>query len=964
VASLSLTVGWLIPRSSARPQANLSVEQHLARAKHELERDRPEAAAKALDAVLAVQPEQTQALLLRGQTARLLGLPEEALRYWQRVPNRDRAGVAKARFLGGTLRIESGQAVPAEQAWRDSASRNPGSTQARERLVNLFVTQLRGAEAREMLEEIARVRPWTPIELVLGTLAGNIVENPETAIPRLQLFVKQDAHDLASRCALGRYLVETERPEEVIRLFAETPREQQDHAAWRVIVVEAWLSIEAESAVPRLANFWPRPPVPDDPDWWAAYGLCASQDDAWGAAEQALAYAVARRPDSAELRYRYGIAVARHTGPAEGDAILNTAALMKRMLLSAERVMHGDQRRTDLLVPIVLETGQLLGQLNRWPDAARWVEMALRLDPASTVARQQAEQVRSGLARGMATRPSVPVPPEVPRLIATGATTWKLPASHAAATPPSGITFVDEGPSRGLDFTYEHGHSELSLLLESTGGGVACLDFDADGQLDFFFPQGACLDDARAASSPGDALYHRRGERFVDHAEPARVASRQYGQGVAAGDWNNDGHIDLVVGNYGSSELYQNQGDGTFLRRPLGPANPTKRWTASLGWGDLDNDGDLDLFQVNYLADAERVCRDPAGRPRTCNPTNYEAEPDQLWENLGDGRFQDISAEAGIIDRDGKGLGVILADLDGDQRLDIYVSNDGTPNHLYRNLPPASSGRMRFEEVGMTSGAAMSGQGMAQAGMGIACGDLSGTGRWDLYVTNFMDDVNTFYRNEGDLCFTDRTAQAGLASPTRLMLGFGTQALDVDLDGRQDLFVANGHIGDFRDQGIPWKMRPQLFRNLGGSRFEELLPADSGYMSGEYLGRGVARCDWNRDGRPDLVVVHQDHPAALLTNSGTMRAGLTLRLIGIVANRDAIGAEVTSQSGSNVVRLPINGGDGYLSTNEHAVTLPRDAEHDTRVEVRWPGGTRSRHILDGNQREHVIQEPFSAEKHD
>lgn len=931
-------VTWKKPTPAPTPP--VSTSRALARAVQALESNQPAKAAALLDEVLGTSPRNAKALLYRGQAARLMKSPDEARKFWRSIPDSDDSNVAMARFLEGAMEIDGGSARITEALWRESASRNPLSTLASERLVNLYILQLRADEARARLEELARIRPLTPIEIVLMTIAGSVVENPETAISRLQAYVDRDPYDLASRRALARYLLAADRDVEVADVFEKAPEEHRSDPALREAWVEAQLVSESGSMIKWLQQFWPVPQQPDDVDWWRAYGLCALHDEQWEQAAEALSYVAARRSDSWSTLYQTGRALARLRQSKEAEAAITRAGLLEKTLLSAERLMHGDLRRTDLVWPIVLETAGLLAQQDRFGDARRWYELALRMNPRSSEARE-------GLARtfDLSQRSSTKLlerePPALPRFALDGDPTKPHvePATASENRPQDAIKLVDEASERGLNFVYDHGHSGKSLLLESTGGGVACLDYDGDDATDFFFPQGARLEPAPSEQPLVDALFRQRNGRFEDVARLAGVASPQYGQGVAAADWDNDGFTDLVVGNYGTCELYRNLGDGTFELVPLEEDAP-RRWTASLGWGDFDADGDLDLFVVNYLKDAERVCLDPNGVHKTCNPQNYDAEPDQLFENLGDGRFQEISSAAGIIDRDGKGMGLIIADFDDDGLIDIYVSNDGTPNQLYHNRRVAGGGTIQFEEVGLLSGAALSGEGMAQAGMGIACGDLFGNGLLDLYVTNFMDDVNTLYRNEGGMFFADATARSGLATPTRRFLGFGTQAVDLDLDGEKDLFVANGHIGDFRDQGIPWKMRPQVFRNLGSGQFEEFLAESSGYLTGEYVGRGVAQCDWNRDGRPDLVVVHQGQPAALLANSWSGRPAASVRLIGTTDNRDAIGTTISQQRGAVSRRAGRFGSDGYLVTNSAEIMVACSEDGRGVFDLLWPNGER------------------------
>ncbi|HLJ11287.1 MAG TPA: CRTAC1 family protein, partial [Planctomycetaceae bacterium] len=431
--------------------------------------------------------------------------------------------------------------------------------------------------------------------------------------------------------------------------------------------------------------------------------------------------------------------------------------------------------------------------------------------------------------------------------------------------------------------------------------------------------------------------------RFVDTTANTGLGDQQYSQGCAAGGYNNDGFADLALANFGTNVIYRNNGDGTFSDATAASGIGGEHWSTSLAWSDLDRDGELDLYVVNYVLDALRVCRSDKGIPKTCHVQLYEAEHDVLYLSRGDGAFDDVTDSAGIRVPDGKGLGVVIADLDDDGWPDVYVSNDGTPNFLFHNLG-SQTGALKFSEVGLASGAAVGSEGAPKAGMGIACADFDGDGRLDLHVTNFYREGSTLYLNRGDLLFEDGTQRAGLVEPTKPMLGWGTQAIDLDLDGRSELFVSNGYVEHFQRPEEPWPMPPQLFYNQGEGRFAEISRASGEFFAGQYLGRGAARIDWDRDGRPDLIVVHQDRPVALLHNE-TQSTGrrLILLLHGVESNRDAIGARIRATSAGTAQMLEICGGDGYCASNDRRqiVGLGQALAVDV-LEIDWPSGRKDR----------------------
>ncbi len=400
-------------------------------------------------------------------------------------------------------------------------------------------------------------------------------------------------------------------------------------------------------------------------------------------------------------------------------------------------------------------------------------------------------------------------------------------------------------------------------------GGVGLLDYDGDGFLDVYCVQGGHFPPAAAAgpqtrpasTSAGDRLFRNRGDgTFEDVTSRSGIAAmpRGYGHGVAVGDYDNDGRPDLFVTRWRSYALYRNRGDGTFADvTRTARLDGDRDWPTSAAFADLDNDGDLDLYVCHYGEwdpSNPLICKDPSGaNVVTCDPRSIRALPDHVFRNDA-GRFVYVTAEAGIVDHDGRGFGVVAADLDDDGRVDLFVANDSTANALYRN-----KGGFRFEEVGHEAGVAANAGGGYQAGMGVACGDLDGDGRLDLAVTNFYGESTTLFRNLGGGLFADYTAAAGLAAPSRHRLGFGIAFLDANSDGWLDLITANGHISDQRPL-FPYAMSPQLF--LGGpeGRLEDVT-AEAGPPFGHLsVGRGLAVGDLDNDGRTDALMVAQNEP--------------------------------------------------------------------------------------------------------
>ncbi|MGC1275840.1 MAG: CRTAC1 family protein [Planctomycetaceae bacterium] len=513
----------------------------------------------------------------------------------------------------------------------------------------------------------------------------------------------------------------------------------------------------------------------------------------------------------------------------------------------------------------------------------------------------------------------------------------------------------------GIDFRYFNSADPTTpgaRMFEFTGGGVGVLDYDLDGRPDLHFTQGCRWPPDPAQREHLDRLYRNLGDRYVDATDAAGIVEPGFSQGLACGDFDGDGFSDLYIANIGPNRLFRNNGDGTFndvtTTSLISEGTRAEAWTTSVALADLNSDGLPELFDVNYVEGHDvfdRIC-DHEGFPRICSPTLFEAQPDRLLLNRGDGRFTDVTAIAGIDGSEGTGLGIAIADFHGTGRLSLFVANDARNNHFYLNETQDPGGLPRFAEQAMRNGLAFDREGRAQACMGVAVGDGDGDGRIDLFVTNYVEESNTLYVQHDGRLFADDSSRAGLSKPSIPMLGFGTQFLDADLDGWEDLVVVNGHVDDFTHQGYDHLMRPQLFRNLGG-RFVELSGDAAGaYFQQNRLGRGLARLDWNGDGRDEFVVSHLDDQASLLSNSSaSVGKSLKFHLRATHSARDAVGATVIAEAGRKRLVRQLTAGDGYQASNEPALVFGLgDDEVVDRVTIRWPSGETSgfQHVATGS----------------
>jgi enediyne biosynthesis protein E4 len=532
-----------------------------------------------------------------------------------------------------------------------------------------------------------------------------------------------------------------------------------------------------------------------------------------------------------------------------------------------------------------------------------------------------------------------------------------------SSTPPSNSLFVESAEATGLTFTHVNGATGQYYLPEVMGSGLALFDYDNDGDLDVFLVQGGRLGPA-ASGAPGAAAPTCRLFRndfisgaaaphplhFTDVTERAHAGVRGYGMGVAVGDYDNDGYLDVFVTAFGPSTLLHNNGDGTFtdVTRQAGVGDA--QWGSSAAFVDYDRNGTLDLFVAHYVdftIAGNKLCNDSAGARDYCSPRAFRPMPARLWRNDGSGHFTDASAPAGIDKAFGAGLGVAVGDYNGDGWPDIYVANDGTPNQLWINQKNGT-----FVDDGLLSGAAVNLDGNPEGSMGIASGDFDLDGDEDLFVTNIVGETSVLYVNDGHGTFEDARARSGLAALTAAFTGFGTDWFDYDNDGWPDLFVANGAVNiveALRGQPSPYRMRNQLFHNAEGRRFEETSANGGPAFARAEIGRGAAFGDIDNDGDVDIVVTNNAGPARLLLNqlaNGPGGSGhwLSVRVDGASANRFGVGARVgVERAGRPTLWRRVRSDGSYLSASDLRAHFGLGSSPAiTAVVVQWPDGVQER----------------------
>jgi tetratricopeptide (TPR) repeat protein len=919
-----LVVAWALWHNHEQRQCR----RLLARAREEMSHNRWGAARAALTEVLSRQPGWDEAAYELGVCEQARGRVDAAVAAWERVPVvSPLTGWIEVRR--SRIEMDQGRFVECEALLRSAAARpGPHRAEARWGLVLLLRLEGRFEEAKRWLEE-GFDQMSDPV-MTLERLYRLDHDPYPTEGVRRSLEAAGDRSPQDDRVWLGRAHLATrmgqfdEARSWLDRCLKLRP---DDLAVWRTRLDWAVTANLPKEARQTLAH------------------LPASQEPATKPAELRAWFAARQGNTEAE---RAALRRVLELKPAQPQ-VLERLAEIEIVQVRREHAEELRRKRTELdqlrkeYEHLLLshdprskapELARLAAQLGRHFDSEKWE--ALGSGTSSVGAREDTYASVVGSSKTLADL--------LPEIAGPGRRAQSACRNSAGVMP----RFSDDAEEMGLRFVQENGGAAGRLIPPVTSsGGVGLLDIDNDGWLDVYVVQGGSFPPDPRSAQPGDRLFHnKRNGTFEDVTEPSGIARmpRGYGHGVAVGDFDNDGYPDLFVTRWRSYALYHNRGDGTFEDVTSRSGLDGERdWPTSAAFADLDGDGDLDLYVCHYMRWDENSTRTCASATDptiyNCSPIDFPSLPDHVFRNDG-GRFVDVTMPWGFHDRDGRGLGVLAADLDLDGRVDLFVANDMTANYLFRN-----QGDFRFEETGLASGVAGNSSGAFQAGMGVACADLDGDGLPDLAVTNFYNESTSFFRNLGQGFFGDQTAAIGLAAPSRYMLGFGIAFLDADNDGWLDLLTANGHVHDGRPQ-FPWKMPAQLFRNEGAER---LFLTDVSHESGApfqvlRMARGLAAGDLDNDGRVDALLICQNEPLAFFHNRSEAGHFLTLRLEGSKSNRDAIGAHVAVACSGRVRVAQRVGGGSYQSAGDPRIHFGLGTATSVDwIEVRWPSGRRDQY---------------------
>ena len=888
-------------------------------------------------------PERQSAMLLAGEAATKTKDLDAALAFYSDAASRDATSQdgLLALFSIAEIYLEQGRLSDAESFYRAVLSVQPGNGLTNERMAFLlsitgrrwesldhfFVLVKSGnadyrdlglaadvgrpVEQPDFLEKCRQQAPDDPlVRLALASQARN--DGDPSARNQLEAVVKANPEFISAQCMLGEMLAESNN--------------NQDFVLWH-------------DALPSASE--------DSPDLWFVRGLWARKESELETAAKCFWQAIARTKFHRRAFYSLGQTLVALKDP-QAEEVAQYSEKLIQLSQTIDQVLNSNGTNEGAM----RDVASLLLQLGRVWEGCAWAVAASRTFPdaqwTEEVFARHSGQLTADLDRILpsldpASGHAINDVPEFNHLIQRIRISMQKQAESGVhrASHDAHLYFEECPVIPFVYFNADDPETKGVRTFEQTGGGVAIIDFDLDGAPDVFLPQGQQWKTGENQPTPSadltDQLFRNHaGNSFQLAASSLPAADVAYGQGCSAGDFNNDGFPDLYVANVGRNCLYQNMGDGTFLDVTDSTGISSNSWTVSAMICDLNEDGLPDIYDVNYLTGEDLFQRICGGR--ACSPAAFPGARDCLLINQGDGRFVELSSATPAFDA--KGLGIVCFRMFPAERPVIFIANDQVANHFLLNSPSDNPFNIELTDASLTAGLAFDENGLPMACMGIAIDDWDGNNLLDLFVTNFSNESNTLYRQDTTGLFVDATNTMGLKAVSFAFTGWGTQSLDVDMNGFPDLVVTNGHVDDYRDVGGDYQMRPQFFQNRAG-RFVELFGEDIGpWFSQAFLGRGLARVDWNLDGLPEWIVSNINAPVSVLKNRSTgVGHFLRIKLVSTQLARDASGTFVTVSLPQRDIVRQLTMGDGYMASNERIVEFGLgNLDQIEKLTLRWPSG--------------------------
>ncbi len=832
----------------------------------------------------------------------------------------------------------------------------PNDVDTTRMLAALLDLQGRRFESSKWMQRMVRLGN---VDISTLVLAVDTVK-PVNSDPIVDKLLKEHPEAVRLKGSLAFGLLYEQKPEEAESLFREMILEPNASPSSFIGLGLSLLEQERYEALPAWLASVPRPGADQLPAFWRVLGSWYQIEQAYPEAIYCLSRSIALDPmDYLALGPLAQCLLAN--GQKEDAALAE--AMFQRMQLANRNINYARDgfRKPEWMFQIA----DALTLVGRQVESLAWRELCERANDgdSKTLARLQTE--RRALASQMG----------------SNASTWELPWAVSMDKPPdleilateirsasSTITASESGGSKaggvsaqlrwnevaadlGANFRYDNGDDPSIVGMQtyqSNGGGAGCIDFDRNGWPDLYALQ-AGGDPRQPASNAPCALFRNlSGTGMVDVAAKAHVTNRAYGQGVAVGDWDQDGFPDLWILNFGENRLLRNMGDGTFAQVDV----PAMRrdvlqdpvWSVSGAIADLNGDHLPDLIEINYSAGIDVIthqCFSQQKVLQVCRPTEFPASKDYVYLSDGSGGFTIANDLWNLTLDDGRGLGLIVGNLDRQHGNDVFIANDMSPNNLLMSSPnPLGENAFLLSDEAVRRGCAVDVQGKPQASMGVGCADVDRNGTLDLFMTNFIDEYNALYLQSDTHFYQDASRRYRLIDPKKKTLGFGTQLQDLDLDGWQDIFIVNGHVDDYRALGQPYEMRPQVFLQRDGAFQEQDSLRMGDFFQREFLSRSLGVWDFDRDGRPDWYITHLDQPLSILHNASSSSGHwLMIELVGIDSERDAIGATIRLRAGEEVWVHQRLAGNGFECSNEpwihfglgNAITVDS-------IEIDWPSG--------------------------
>lgn len=893
--------------------------------------------------------QKQQVLLIAGEACAKDNRLEDAVNYYRAAADHDgeSSDGRLAVFSIAEIRLQQCRLTEAERLYQEVYDAKPDNIVVNERLA--FLLSLTGRRWDALKHYFALIQSGDASfrELSLAADVGRAIEQPEF----LQRCLDKNPNEVLVRLSVAYRRAEDghlDVADELQSIVAEAPNllTAQDLLGSLLFDLKADNAFVIwHSALPESAD--------DSPDIWYTRGLWARRAGFPDVAVNCFLHSIRKSVFHREAFYALGQTLSLMKAP-KADAVVNHASKLTLLTQRIDEVLTSEA--ADLVA--LQDCTELLESLGRTWEACAWAVIGRQMAPGADWHEKILQKHAGRLNRNLPWVEPGFNPTEGMEIREFDFDRWLQNVAKTLHDKPETVKSLAEVRFErvpGIPFQYSNSEDLQTpgmRMFEQTGGGVGILDLDSNGSPDVYLPQGCPWPTGSNFPSPDpsikDTLFRIRNviggeilaaDHFQDVSDVIRSGTTGFGQGCAVGDFNDDGIDDVYVANVGQNRLLEGMGDGTFIDATPPAGLEDQSWTVSVMVCDLNADGLPDLFDVNYVEGKDvyqMICKG-----KSCSPKVFAGAADRIWINRGDGTFDRVDPP--VSSSMAKGLGVAAFETSIPRRPVVFVANDQVANFFLTNEPADNQHNLTLSNSAMVTGLAFNENGLAMACMGIAVDDFDSNNLLDLFVTNFKDEPNTLYLQEAAGVFQDSTRPAGLFSGGLAMTGWGVQPLDADLDGRPDLVVANGHVDDYRDVGGPFRMKPHFYHQQP-DRFQ-LLAADrvGDWFDGKYLGRGLARVDWNMDGRPEFIASLVNQPVAVLQNQ-TAGAGhyVKLKLKASLTARDAIGARVsvTTQNGTKTRQLLA--GDGYMASNERIVTFGLGTT--TTIEslaIDWPSGGQS-----------------------